>query len=176
MFQIWRKILSTVTNFGDKIGGIGVAATTDKPYRLIIDDVRTFKPREGWQTVYARTVPEAREFLNEYDWDEVWWDHDMGYAHTIGVQYESKEQWDALERDSTTYGLACELEANPDAYVMGEVFVHSANPYGGLRLMEALSAWSPTRRHVGWWDIDPDDYTYDIAELYGIGRWKGNAI
>lgn len=96
---------------------------------LVIEDIRTFR----FPATYCRTVWEAWVPLFTESWDEVWFDYDMG-----------------LKADSdNTYALAVEIERRAHAGEMlpiGRIVVHSANPYGGDRLMAALSPWYDTVR------------------------------
>lgn len=89
---------------------------------LVIEDIRTFR----FVATYARTVREAWVLLFTQEWDEVWFDYDMG-----------------LTRDSdNTYELAVEMERRAHNGIpldVKRVVVHSANPHGGDRLMAALS-------------------------------------
>jgi CheY-like chemotaxis protein len=49
---------------------------------LVIDDIRTAAEAEGWEFTHARTIEEAVTELHTKKYDEVWFDHDMGYDET----------------------------------------------------------------------------------------------
>lgn len=112
---------------------------------LVIDDVRVFDIPDA-DITYARTVEQARVCL-EQEWDEVWWDHDMGLYQFNGTDFArlSNLEIDRLMEDTTTYPLALEIEEGIVEIKSQNVFVHSANPDGAMRLMEALSEYEPTR-------------------------------
>ena len=95
-------------------------------YRLIIDDLRTFKFPDSDNTVHARTLFEAL-FVMDSRWDEVWWDFDMGPGPTTCV-------------------LAETIIDQPQLYHIGLNVIHTANPVGAVRLEEILSPHWPVRR------------------------------
>lgn len=105
-----------------------------EPRVLVIEDLRTFR----FPATYARTVYEAWPHLVSGHWDEIWFDHDMGLTRD----------------DDTTYPIAQYMEKRAYEGVpidVDRVFVHTANPYGGDRLMAALRAYNPIR-------VDANDY------------------
>lgn len=54
--------------------------------RLIIDDVRVFLEKEGYETVTRLTAYEGLDSLyEEGPWDEVWLDHDLGWDNVTGT-------------------------------------------------------------------------------------------
>lgn len=91
---------------------------------LVIDDLRYWKtakkPPEGTYK-YARTPSEAIELLKSQDWEQVWFDYDLGEA--------TNEKMDI--RPVLKY-LA---EARPNIEVC---FVHSMNYWGGRETVHAL--------------------------------------
>lgn len=104
---------------------------------LVIEDIRIFR----FPCVYARTMGEAWQLLFSKPWREVWFDYDMGLTR--------------LSVD--TYPLAVfleELAHNGAPHPIERVYVHSANPEGGQRLMMALKAYHPIR-------VDANDYLAD---------------
>lgn len=114
---------------------------------LVIEDIRTFR----FECTYARTRQEAYDLLLNHEWDEVWWDHDLG-----------------LQLDSdTSYPLAVHVERLAhDGHLLPvkRMVVHSANPYGGDRLMAALSPWYDTTR------VSARDYLAPGSEVL---EWVG---
>ena len=96
---------------------------------LVIEDIRTFR----FPATYARTRAEAWLLLFSKPWKEVWFDHDMGLS----------------DESDNTYDLAVEMERRAVEGVpleVGRVYIHTANPYGGDRLMAALSRWYNVKR------------------------------
>ena len=92
--------------------------------RLIIDDMREFVgEKPGDETRTARTVNEARFFLSQESFDEVWWDYDMGGK-------------------STTYQLAKDIIRGKQ-YVNGHplMIVHTGNPVGREDLIKTLETF-----------------------------------
>jgi hypothetical protein len=104
-----------------------------------------------FECVYARTLLEGQALLFSKPWREVWWDYDLG-----------------LTKDSdNAYSLAVEVErlAHKGTLLpIGRMVVHTANPYGGDRLMAAFSPWYDTVR------VSANDYiTADSERLEWIG-------
>lgn len=94
---------------------------------LVIDDCRI----PPFECEVARTVEKARELLVTRDWDEVWWDHDMGpdltkAGHTV-----------------TTRKLALWIEscwfAREDYPKIGHVYIHTSNGVGARWLRQTLA-------------------------------------
>jgi hypothetical protein len=91
--------------------------------RLIIDDLREFVgEEEGDETVTARTVQEARFYLSQDVFDEVWWDYDMG-------------------GQSTTYQIAKDIIRGKQ-FINGDplMVVHTGNVIGREDLCITLQA------------------------------------
>ena len=61
-----------------------------KDWILVVDDLRDFgqKNFEGKWYVYARTVPAALSWLRQYEFPQVWLDHDLG------INPETKQEED----------------------------------------------------------------------------------
>lgn len=119
------------------------------PKVLVIEDIRTFRfPATYCRTIYAAWLP-----LFSEPWDECWWDYDMG-----------------LQADSdNTYVLAVNVERRAHEGIIlpiKRMVVHSANPYGGDRLMAALSPWYDTVR------VSAADY---LAPESQHNEWNGPA-
>ena len=88
---------------------------------LVIEDIRTFR----FPAVYARTLAEAWVQLVNGPWDEIWFDYDMGLTSDSDNTYEIAT---FMERRAAE-GVPIDVK---------RVVVHTANPYGGDRLMAAL--------------------------------------
>lgn len=100
---------------------------------LVIEDIRTFR----FPATYARTRERAWFLLfasgRLRPWKEVWFDYDLGIS---------------MDADNS-YDLAVEMErrAQEGIPLLAEkVYVHTANPAGGDRLMAALSPWYDVKR------------------------------
>ena len=92
--------------------------------RLVIDDVRVFKPVEGMETVHCLKAEEGLEQL--YDngpWDQVWLDHDLGWDHISGTYLVEMILW--MKDDG--------IEPEVDQW-----FVHSANMVSGDMMWRRL--------------------------------------
>lgn len=88
--------------------------------RLVIDDVRKIPAHDDVVTTYARSIKKARRLLNKQDWDEVWFDFDMGHG-------------------KTTLGLAYDIERGKiNADNIGLAVIHTANPLGRWQLQNCL--------------------------------------
>jgi hypothetical protein len=108
-------------------GGYG-AAMGSVPGRVVIlvDDLRSFV--DGRSAEVARTSAEGIAVLErhrEQRIDELWLDHDLGGDDTI---------WPVVE----LLELAA-FEGRP--FDIGVVLVHSANPPGGAKMLQALRRW-----------------------------------
>jgi hypothetical protein len=105
--------------------------------RLVIDDVRTFKPINGI-TVYARTLDDAMHNLLVENWDEVWWDHDLG-KESNGDAIVAAKFMESLEHKPNT-----------------RMVVHTMNPVGREALIGALRDYPV--------EILPPNYLKDYLE------------
>ncbi|MET7749788.1 cyclic-phosphate processing receiver domain-containing protein [Micromonospora sp. NPDC005367] len=108
-------------------------ATEKKPRIILVDDLRSFA--DGRKAQVARTSAagiEALESRRGQRLDELWLDHDLGGDDTIWPVVE------VLERAA--------FEEQP--FDIGVVFVHSANPAGAARVMQALRRWGYHVRSV----------------------------
>jgi hypothetical protein len=99
----------------------------NRPGRVVlIDDLRTFV--DGRDAEVARTSADGAALLNRYRdrrLDELWLDHDLGAADTIWPVVE------LLERAA--------FEEHP--FDIGTIHVHSANPAGAGKMVQALQRW-----------------------------------
>ncbi|SCF29456.1 hypothetical protein GA0074695_5256 [Micromonospora viridifaciens] len=105
--------------------------TEKLPGIVLVDDLRSFV--DGRVAQVARTSRAgigALERHRGYRLDELWLDHDLGEDDTIWPVVE------VLERAA--------FEERP--FDIGVVYVHSANPAGAAKIMQALRRWG---YHVG---------------------------
>lgn len=86
---------------------------------LVIDDERTFIFSEDDEVVYARNLYEAREFLLNEHWDEVWLDHDLGNGEDVSK-------------------LTNEIEASRIVLDVDWFYIHTMNPVGRDNIYHAL--------------------------------------
>jgi|ERR1035437_4243315 hypothetical protein len=84
---------------------------------LVVDDDTFASGFEG--AVYARTISEAREFLLNEHWDEVWLDHDLGNGEDVSK-------------------LTDEIEGMETILDVDWFCIHSMNPVGKERMYIAL--------------------------------------
>jgi hypothetical protein len=119
----------------------GVVVTEKLPGVVLVDDLRSFL--DGRVAHVARTSRAAIEALERHRrqrLDELWLDHDLGEEDTIWPVVE------VLERAA--------FEERP--FDIGVVYVHSANPAGAEKIMQALRRWGYNVRsaagspHVGY--------------------------
>jgi hypothetical protein len=108
---------------------------------VLVDDLRSFV--DGRTAEVARTSAAGVEVLEQHRGrriDELWLDHDLGGDDTI---------WPVVE----LLELAA-FEGRP--FDIGVVLVHSANPPGGAKMLQALRRWGYEVRlaagspHVGY--------------------------
>ncbi|MET7808919.1 cyclic-phosphate processing receiver domain-containing protein [Micromonospora chersina] len=93
---------------------------------VLVDDLRSFV--DGRMAQVARTSRAGIEALERHRGrrlDELWLDHDLGEDDTIWPVVE------VLERAA--------YEERP--FNIGVVYVHSANPAGAEKIMQALRRW-----------------------------------
>lgn len=93
---------------------------------VLVDDLRSFV--DGRAAKVARTSAagiEALQRLRTERLDELWLDHDLGDDDTIWPVIE------LLERAA--------FEKHP--FNIGVVYIHSANPAGAARMVQALDRW-----------------------------------
>ncbi|MDG6100869.1 hypothetical protein Daura_01965 [Dactylosporangium aurantiacum] len=102
---------------------------------ILIDDLRSFV--DGRPAEVARTSAEGVELLRRHRADridELWLDHDLGGEDTT---------WPVVE----LLELAA-FEQHP--FDVGVVLIHSANPPGGAKMLQALRRWGyPVRLAAG---------------------------
>ncbi|MFI6264082.1 cyclic-phosphate processing receiver domain-containing protein [Micromonospora sp. NPDC051006] len=104
----------------------GAVVTEKLPGVVLVDDLRSFV--DGRVAQVARTSRagiEALERRRGQRLDELWLDHDLGEDDTIWPVIE------VLERAA--------FEERP--FDVGVVYVHSANPAGAEKIMQALRRW-----------------------------------
>ncbi|GAB3868327.1 cyclic-phosphate processing receiver domain-containing protein [Dactylosporangium cerinum] len=108
---------------------------------VLVDDLRSFV--DGRAAEVARTSAAGVAVLERHRGrriDELWLDHDLGGDDTI---------WPVVE----VLELAA-FEGRP--FDIGVVFIHSANPPGGAKMLQALRRWGYEVRlaagspHVGY--------------------------
>jgi hypothetical protein len=115
---------------------------TEKPPRIVlVDDLRSFVDGRVAQVVRTSAAGvEALERHRGQRLDELWLDHDLGGDDTIWPVVEVLEQ--------------AAFEEHP--FDVGVVYVHSANPAGAVKIMQALGRWGYHVRsaagspHVGY--------------------------
>jgi hypothetical protein len=115
--------------------------TEKSPSVVLIDDLRSFV--DGRPADVARTSAAGVELLERrraQRLDELWLDHDLGGEDTIWPVVE------LLERAA--------FEERP--FDIGTVYIHSANPPGAAKIVQALGRWGYHVRlvsgspHVGY--------------------------
>ena len=120
---------------------MGVVVTEKLPRIVLVDDLRSFV--DGRLAQVARTSAAGVEVLARHRGqrlDELWLDHDLGEDDTIWPVVE------VLERAA--------FEDHP--FEIGVVYVHSANPAGAEKILQALRRWGYHVRsaagspHVGY--------------------------
>ena len=93
---------------------------------ILVDDLRSFV--DGRSAEVARTSAAGVEVLERHRGrriDELWLDHDLGGDDTI---------WPVVE----VLELAA-FEERP--FDIGVILIHSANPPGGAKMLQALRRW-----------------------------------
>jgi hypothetical protein len=101
--------------------------STETPARVVlVDDLRSFV--DGRVSQVSRTSEAGVEALERHRGqrlDELWLDHDLGGEDTIWPVVEVLEQ--------------AAFEERP--FDIGVVYIHSANPPGAAKIMQALRRW-----------------------------------
>lgn len=123
---------------------------------LVVDDQRIFAPQDGYEWTHATTSQEGIDTLVVGGpWDEIWLDHDLG-----------------MESEGSGYDLVQELvmaledgDVAPDEILSpgGQVWVHSMNPTGADRMVQALTRYFSVAR------IDPTPFL-DFKAMYAQDR------
>ncbi|SCL36506.1 hypothetical protein GA0074692_4369 [Micromonospora pallida] len=129
----------------------GGVVTKEPPRIVLVDDLRSFV--DGRVAQVARTSSAGIEVLEQHRGqrlDELWLDHDLGGDDTIWPVVEVLEQ--------------AAFEEQP--FDISVVYVHSANPAGAAKIMQALRRWGYHVRsatgspHVG----------YQVSRPSALGR------
>jgi hypothetical protein len=103
------------------------------PSIVLVDDLRSFVDGRVAQVARTSTAGiEALERHREQRLDELWLDHDLGGDDTIWPVVEVLEQ--------------AAFEGCP--FDIGVVYIHSANPPGAEKIMQALRRWGYSVRLV----------------------------
>ena len=89
---------------------------------LVIDDCRIMP----FECIYSRNVEDAKDRLFEQDWDEVWFDHDLGETDVRPVVRWLEEIMHGKTQDDF------------DAIRIGKVYIHSDNPVGVKYIKQGL--------------------------------------
>lgn len=119
----------------------GAVVTEKLPGVVLVDDLRSFL--DGRVAHVARTSRAGIEALERHRGqrlDELWLDHDLGEDDTVWPVVEVLERAAFEER----------------SFDIGVVYVHSANPAGAEKIMQALRRWGYNVRsaagspHVGY--------------------------
>lgn len=95
---------------------------------LLIDDLRNFV--DNREATIARNSRDALEILsNDNDWDEIWFDHDLGIVDG------------AIDSVMSVVDFMSG-QAFMDAPVnVGTVYVHTSNPVGAKQIMSSLTRY-----------------------------------
>ena len=86
--------------------------------KLYVDDIR--KAPTGWEQAY--TYSEAIYLLNNYNYDKLSLDHDLGFTNK-GIEQNGYDILNWLE----------ERQFNSE-FIPGDIFAHTANPVGLQRM------------------------------------------
>lgn len=122
---------------------------------LVVDDQRIFAESPDYVWTHVTTSQDGLQALRNGPWDEIWLDHDLGMA-SYGSGYDLVSALvDSL--DNRTMHPADIL--NPD----GRIWVHSMNPSGADRMVQALTRYFQVAR------IDPSPYL-DLVAMYSQDR------
>ena len=123
---------------------------------LVVDDQRIFAERDGYDWTHCTTSHDGIDVLMMYGpWDEIWLDHDLG-----------------MESEGSGYDLVSELvmaledgDVSPSDILNpgGQVWVHSMNPGGAERMVQALAPHFSVAR------IDPTPFL-DFPKMYSQDR------
>jgi CheY-like chemotaxis protein len=112
----------------------------DDPSRMLAFE----RKLEGHNMVHARAAEEAIALLEEYEWDIVFLDHDLGGEIMV----------DHYVNRNTGYTVAKWLEENPDQKP-ATVIIHSFNPDGANSMAKAIpgairipGAWKYTLEQI----------------------------
>ena len=99
---------------------------------LLIDDLRNFRdPSITAQTTIARTSAQALTFLEESnDWDEIWFDHDLGEL-TDG----------RVDSTMVIVDYLCEKAFNDEPVNAGIIYIHTSNPVGAQNIATSLNRY-----------------------------------
>jgi hypothetical protein len=117
---------------------------------LVIDDQRIFKDREDAEIIHETTSDKGFiTLVMNGPWDEVWLDHDLG-----------------MESSQSGYEMVMDVVSGLEdgtPLEIGKVYVHSMNPVGADRMVQALTRYFDVAR------IDPTPYL-DFDAMYAQDR------
>jgi hypothetical protein len=101
---------------------------------LLIDDLRDFLvPDADAQITIARTSQQALDILaRQNDWDELWFDHDLGGDDTIMVIVDYLSEKAFLDEPVN----------------VGMVYIHTSNPVGRKQMKLTLDRYGYNTRLV----------------------------
>lgn len=128
----WPAGILTASRGGNRVSDHGCGDAVhhlevgNEPRVLLVDDLRSFV--DGRKAEVARTSAAGVELLERYRrerLDELWLDHDLGDDDTIWPVV------DVLERAA--------FDGRP--FDIGVVNIHSANPAGVTKMVQALRRW-----------------------------------
>jgi hypothetical protein len=99
---------------------------------LVIDDERVFPSFEidGYEITYVRCSGDAMAALIESEWDEVWFDHDLGL-------------------DDNAMLVVKWMEFNPGVWHIDKAYVHSMNTVGATNVLNRLKGLDVPTQRVG---------------------------
>jgi hypothetical protein len=92
--------------------------------RVLIDDMRTFRPRHDYIDFTARSVEGGIALLEHFStrgFDQLWLDHDLG------------ERTGKMETIMPVVEYLCDCE-----FDIGTIIINTANPVGGQAMQRAL--------------------------------------
>lgn len=90
----------------------------------------------------TKDVEEAKRWIDEREYDQIFLDHDLAEEH-YAVWREGSDKHDA----TTGYAVARHLAENPSRSSEAVIVVHSMNPIGGKRMADKIAE---ARKNVQW--------------------------
>lgn len=123
---------------------------------LVVDDQRIFADQQGYEWTHATTSQAGiNALIVSGPWDEIWLDHDLG-MESEGSGYDMVQELIMALEDGD---VLPEDILNPS----GQVWVHSMNPSGADRMVQALTRYFSVAR------IDPTPFL-DFNKMYSQKR------